>query len=102
MLPTVGTNVGHTTPIAELNHDIIPPVNPWIATAVWGVIIFAKLSDRRLTPPTKITISISIPKPVIINKVDHEIALKTAFSSAAFIKIKSIPTAKDIKPTLRL
>ena len=28
ILPTVGTNVGHTTPIAELNHDIIPPVNP--------------------------------------------------------------------------
>lgn len=73
-LPTVGIIVGQTTPIAELNHDIIPAVSPWIAVAVLGVIIEARPLESNSTPPTEITIFINMPKPVTISRVDQEIA----------------------------
>ena len=73
-LPTVGIIVGQTTPMAELNHDMIHAVKPRIAVAVLGVITDASALESNSTPPTEITMFISMPKPVTISKVDHEIA----------------------------
>ena len=36
MEPTVGTMVGHTTPMAELNQERSPADSPWMATALFG------------------------------------------------------------------
>ena len=99
--PTVGSRVGHTTPMAELNQDMMPALRPWMATAVRGVITEARPVDMRSTPPTEMTASMSMPTPVTMRRVDQEMALKTFFSSAARRTIRTMPAAKEMRPTLR-
>lgn len=62
--------VGHTTPIAELNHERMPGGKARMATAVFGVMIEARPFDISATPPTSETMFISIPMPVTISRVD--------------------------------
>ena len=101
MSPTVGTMVGQTTPMAELNQDRMPALRPWMATEVRGVMMVARALDIRSTPPTDMTTSINIPTPVTISRVDQEMDRNTAFSSAARITTRTMPAAKEIRPTLR-
>ena len=72
-----------------------------MATAVRGVIMDASALDISSTPPSFITISISMPTPVTMISVDQETVRNTSFSSAAFKATRRIPTAKEIRPTLR-
>ena len=96
---TVGIRVGSTTPLAELNQDMIPAVRPMRGAAVTWFIMEASRLESSSIPPISFVTLISTFTPQIRISTLHGTSRTAAFSFTAPIRIRISARANDTSPT---
>ena len=97
---TVGSSVGITTPLLELNQLIIPEVSPITAAALLALISETSTLESTSIPPRSIISCIKTPTPVISSSVFQGMCLIALLSSETRKKDNTAATAKLTSPTL--